>query len=114
MHLLLIILFDISLNNHFYQYRVSLYFLFTLVFTYRVAIVVLNLHLRFTHQRVLKVFPKLSPAPTELAESLEQLRALWHGHQIAVHRSDQASAAGVDTPEDLARVRALLESKVRK
>lgn len=62
----------------------------------------------------LKVFPKLSPAPTELAESLEQLRALWHGHQIAVHRSDQASAAGVDTPEDLARVRALLESKVRK
>ena len=57
----------------------------------------------------LKAFPGLSPAPTEQAESLEQLRVLWHGHPIVVHVSDQASAAGVDTPEDLARVRALLE-----
>ena len=62
----------------------------------------------------LKSFPKLSAAPTELAESLEQLRALWHGHQIAVHLSNHASAAGVDTPEDLARVRALLEGLPRK
>ena len=58
----------------------------------------------------LKAFPGLSPAPTEQAESLEQLRVLWHGHPIVVHVSDQASAAGVDTPEDLARVRALLEA----
>lgn len=62
----------------------------------------------------LKIFPSLSPAPTELAESLEQLRALWHGHQIAVHVSHQASAAGVDTPADLARVRAVLEATGRK
>ena len=58
----------------------------------------------------LKAFPGLSQAPTEQAESLEQLRVLWHGHPIVVHVSDQASAAGVDTPEDLARVRALLEA----
>ena len=62
----------------------------------------------------LKAFPGLSPAPTEQAESLEQLRVLWHGHPIVVHVSDQASAAGVDTPEDLARVRALLEVPRRK
>ena len=62
----------------------------------------------------LKTFPGLSPAPTEQAESLEQLRVLWHGHPIVVHVSDQASAAGVDTPEDLARVRALLEVPRRK
>jgi len=62
----------------------------------------------------LKAFPKLTPAPTELAESLEQLRALWHGHPIAVHVSAHKSAAGVDTPEDLTRVRALLEGAARK
>jgi 3-deoxy-manno-octulosonate cytidylyltransferase (CMP-KDO synthetase) len=41
-------------------------------------------------------------------ESLEQLRALWHGHAIAVHITDQPPGPGVDTPEDLERVRALL------
>ena len=53
-------------------------------------------------------FPLLSPAPIEQLESLEQLRALWHGHRIAVHTTDQAPGPGVDTPEDLQRVRALL------
>ena len=62
----------------------------------------------------LKTFPQLSVAPTEQAESLEQLRALWHGHSIAVHVSAHASAAGVDTPEDLARVRRLLTDISRK
>lgn len=56
----------------------------------------------------LRGFPALQAAPTERLESLEQLRALWHGARIAVHISDGAPAAGVDTPEDLARVRALL------
>lgn len=55
----------------------------------------------------LKTFPLLSPAPMEVIESLEQLRALWHGHQIAVHTSATVPGAGVDTPQDLARVRAL-------
>lgn len=52
-------------------------------------------------------FPLLSPAPVEATEALEQLRALWHGHRIAVHVSDVAPGPGIDTPEDLARVRAV-------
>ena len=55
----------------------------------------------------LRAFPALAPAPTERLEALEQLRALWHGQRIAVHVSAHAPGAGVDTPEDLARVRAL-------
>ena len=53
----------------------------------------------------LRQFPQLPPAPIEALESLEQLRALWHGHRIAVHVSDAAPGPGVDTPADLARVR---------
>lgn len=56
----------------------------------------------------LRAFPRLAPAPTEAMEQLEQLRALWHGHRIAVHVTAQAPGAGVDTPQDLERVRALL------
>jgi len=52
-------------------------------------------------------FPVLEPAPLERCESLEQLRVLWHGERIAVHVTDHAPGPGVDTPEDLARVRAL-------
>lgn len=57
----------------------------------------------------LRSFPSLTPAPTEAVESLEQLRALWHGHDIAVHITQHAPGAGVDTPEDLERVRSLLQ-----
>jgi 3-deoxy-manno-octulosonate cytidylyltransferase (CMP-KDO synthetase) len=55
----------------------------------------------------LQSFPNLSPAPIETGEALEQLRALWHGHKIAVHITHEAPGPGVDTPEDLERVRAL-------
>ncbi|NBX56612.1 MAG: 3-deoxy-manno-octulosonate cytidylyltransferase [Betaproteobacteria bacterium] len=58
----------------------------------------------------LKAFTELPAAPTEQAESLEQLRALWHGHAIAVHVTNHAVPAGVDTQEDLTRVRALLNT----
>lgn len=51
-------------------------------------------------------YAQLPPSPLETAESLEQLRALWHGEHIRVHIAEQAPAAGVDTAEDLARVRA--------
>lgn len=53
----------------------------------------------------LRRFPTLAQAPMEVTEALEQLRALWHGYQIAVHTSLTAPGAGVDTPEDLERVR---------
>ncbi|WP_372527591.1 3-deoxy-manno-octulosonate cytidylyltransferase [Piscinibacter sp.] len=56
----------------------------------------------------LKRFPALSASPLETIESLEQLRVLWHGHRIAVHVSDTRPGPGVDTAEDLARVRALM------
>ncbi len=57
----------------------------------------------------LRSFPDLPAAPLERVEALEQLRVLWHGHRIAVHVAEEAPAAGVDTPEDLARVRSLLQ-----
>ncbi|KWT85230.1 MULTISPECIES: 3-deoxy-manno-octulosonate cytidylyltransferase [unclassified Variovorax] len=55
----------------------------------------------------LRQFPNLPPAPVEATEALEQLRAQWHGYRIAVHVSAHAPGPGIDTPEDLARVRAL-------
>ena len=53
----------------------------------------------------LRQFPQLPPAPMEHCEALEQLRALWHGHRIAVHVTSEAPGTGVDTPQDLERVR---------
>jgi 3-deoxy-manno-octulosonate cytidylyltransferase (CMP-KDO synthetase) len=55
----------------------------------------------------LQQFPSLPPAPVEQCEALEQLRALWHGHRIAVHVTAEAPGPGVDTPADLERVRKL-------
>lgn len=54
----------------------------------------------------LRRFPQLPPSPLEQLESLEQLRALWHGYPIQVVRLAHAPAGGVDTPADLALVRA--------
>jgi 3-deoxy-manno-octulosonate cytidylyltransferase (CMP-KDO synthetase) len=59
----------------------------------------------------LREFPRLAQAPIERLEALEQLRALWHGHRIAVHVTEHAPGPGVDTPEDLARVRRLFEAR---
>jgi 3-deoxy-manno-octulosonate cytidylyltransferase (CMP-KDO synthetase) len=49
----------------------------------------------------------LPPTANERAEALEQLRALEHGIRIKAVKTAYASI-GVDTPDDLARVRALL------
>ena len=57
--------------------------------------------------RFLRVFPTLSPAPIERFEALEQLRALWHGFRIVVEITTGTPAPGVDTAEDLERVRVL-------
>jgi len=55
----------------------------------------------------LRRFPTLATSPLETIESLEQLRVLWHGERIAVHVSAARPGPGVDTPQDLERVRAL-------
>jgi len=59
------------------------------------------------HAGFLRRFPSLAVSPLEAIEALEQLRVLWHGERIAVHVSDTRPGPGVDTPEDLIRVRAL-------
>lgn len=53
----------------------------------------------------LEAYIRLEPAPPEQSEALEQLRALWNGYRIAVHTASEAPPAGVDTAEDLERVR---------
>jgi 3-deoxy-manno-octulosonate cytidylyltransferase (CMP-KDO synthetase) len=58
----------------------------------------------------LRAFLRLAPSPLEQLEALEQLRALWHGHRIVVHTAEHAPGPGVDTPDDLARVRELLKN----
>lgn len=59
----------------------------------------------------LQAYAQLAVSPIEQAESLEQLRAMWHGYRISVAETLHAPAAGVDTEEDLLRVRALLERR---
>ncbi|HEX9435372.1 MAG TPA: 3-deoxy-manno-octulosonate cytidylyltransferase [Burkholderiales bacterium] len=58
--------------------------------------------------RFLKQYAALAPAPMEQAEALEQLRALWHGHRIAVVVSERDIPPGVDTPQDLEAVLRML------
>lgn len=77
-----------------------------------------NTALKITHLRhlgiyayradFLEAYTRLEPAPPEQAEALEQLRALWNGYRIAVHIAPKAPPAGVDTPEDLERIRQIL------
>lgn len=58
----------------------------------------------------LRSYPRLARAPLEVAEALEQLRAMWHGYRIAVHVSNQNPGPGIDTPQDLERVRLLFKA----
>ena len=60
----------------------------------------------------LHAYAQLAVSPVEQLESLEQLRAMWHGYRISVAETANAPATGVDTEEDLARVRALLSAAV--
>lgn len=60
----------------------------------------------------LRRFSSLPPGPLERWESLEQLRALENGYVIAVHVVETHPAAGVDTPEDLERIRRLSANQV--
>ena len=59
----------------------------------------------------LRQYPTLPVGMLERLESLEQLRALEHGFTIAVQTISSHPGAGVDTPEDLKRVRTYFENQ---
>jgi 3-deoxy-manno-octulosonate cytidylyltransferase (CMP-KDO synthetase) len=58
--------------------------------------------------RSLLQFAAWAPTPLEISEKLEQLRALEYGMHIQVVTLQEAPPAGIDTPQDLERVRVLL------
>lgn len=57
----------------------------------------------------LREFGELTPAPLEQVESLEQLRALYHGYKIGVTITPEAPPSGVDTEQDLRSARHLFK-----
>jgi len=59
----------------------------------------------------LRTFAALSPTPLERVEALEQLRALEHGHAIAVRVTPEPFPPGVDTEDDLARAEQTLRGR---
>jgi 3-deoxy-manno-octulosonate cytidylyltransferase (CMP-KDO synthetase) len=74
------------------------------------------LHLGLYVYRVhfLKQFTKLKRTPLEIAERLEQLRALEHGFRIRVVEVESASplVGGIDTPADLEKFKAVLGARI--
>ncbi len=64
--------------------------------------------------KMLNDFVSWQPAPIEQAEQLEQLRALWNGVRIHVAVADERHPAGVDTAEDLERVRVHIRHQLAK
>jgi 3-deoxy-manno-octulosonate cytidylyltransferase (CMP-KDO synthetase) len=58
-------------------------------------------------------FSGLRPTPLELAEGLEQLRALENGFKIKVVETPY-NPVGVDTPEDLVKVRKMIKDEMRE
>ncbi|MBI3263915.1 MAG: 3-deoxy-manno-octulosonate cytidylyltransferase [Acidobacteria bacterium] len=71
-----------------------------------------HLGLYVYRRSVLLALARLQPTPLEVAESLEQLRALEHGYRIRVVETT-AESIGVDTPEDLERVRRIVTGVTR-
>lgn len=59
----------------------------------------------------LRAFTAMAPSALERIESLEQLRAIEAGETIAVARACANVPPGVDTPDDLERVRQQMESR---
>ena len=59
----------------------------------------------------LSIYSRLSPTQIEAIESLEQLRALWHGYRISLLETSCAPASGVDTQADLELVRSILSAQ---
>jgi len=59
----------------------------------------------------LRAYSQLAPAAIEQIESLEQLRALWHGYKIGVTITQDAPPSGVDTEADLLLAREIFEAR---
>ncbi|MBN6710596.1 3-deoxy-manno-octulosonate cytidylyltransferase [Haemophilus haemoglobinophilus] len=57
----------------------------------------------------IKQYVQWQPTTLEQIESLEQLRVLWYGEKIHVDLAKEVPAVGVDTPEDLEKVRCILD-----
>lgn len=75
------------------------------------APVLLHLGIYGYQRAALLTLAGLEPTPLELAESLEQLRALENGIAIRVLEAERGEG-GVDTPEDLARIEAKLAREI--
>jgi 3-deoxy-manno-octulosonate cytidylyltransferase (CMP-KDO synthetase) len=60
--------------------------------------------------RFLAEFTQMEPCVLEQVEALEQLRVLWHGGKIAVMEATEDPGHGVDTPDDLQRVREVFQA----
>lgn len=58
----------------------------------------------------IKQYVQWEPSALEQIESLEQLRVLWYGEKIHVELAKEIPAVGVDTAEDLEKVRAILSN----
>ena len=65
---------------------------------------------KFLYQGKLTNLKDLTVDYTEDIEKLEQLRMLYAGYKIGVVTSKDAPMSGVDTPEDLTKLRKLLSS----
>lgn len=60
----------------------------------------------------LRTYPQLSQSDIEGWEALEQLRILWHGYRIQVAQAQVSAPPGVNTPEELAHMRQLLQDRL--
>ena len=62
----------------------------------------------------LKKYVSLSDTPLSMAESLEQLKILEHGYKMKIKVTEsKAESIGVDTPEDLQRVREIINAEIQ-
>ncbi|URE08265.1 Cytidylyltransferase [Musa troglodytarum] len=60
--------------------------------------------------KFLKIYPQLPPTPLQLEEDLKQLKVLENGHKMKVIKVNH-DAHGVDTPEDVAKIEALMRER---
>lgn len=70
----------------------------------------LHLGIQSYDSKFLSVYPQLPPTPLQLEEDLEQLKVLENGHKMKVIKVDH-EAHGVDTPEDVEKIEALMRER---